>query len=186
MDRNKLIKLYGDVEKLAKCPEVPADVREGLEECLEDMAEFLWKEPPPTLSDTLVLTPEQERVRAGAQAKWERMMKMSFNTGRAYTADGQVIIAEVSSGRVWFSDISRMIAASFRALPGHAYTEADIRSDVMYHYDRNLCRYEAIPERGEARPLDWQGNRMPAEREHSDGAKEPQRLSHIPDWRDLQ
>jgi hypothetical protein len=167
-NREAIVKLYGDIEKLAKHSEVKGETKDALQECLVDLAALLWAAPPPTLDDEVK----------------EKEMKITFNTGRAYTVDGQVIIAEVSSGRIWFADISRQVFGSFRALPGHAYSEKDIKDDVMYHYDRNLCRYEGTPPRGEARPLNYKGEREPAEREYS-GAKDPQRLSHIPDWRDL-
>ena len=92
-------------------------------------------------------------------------MKFTFNTGRSYTEEGQVIHVEVADGRIWFNDTSRGIAGSMEC-QNHTLSQRELEAAIMYCYDRGLCRYEPIPKAGEARGTDWQGKPAPAHRSH--------------------
>ena len=76
-------------------------------------------------------------------------MQITFNTGRQYTASGQVITArfDVVSGKVWFNDHSRMVDGAFDVQSGdiealaarwQGHPELFARS-VMRHYDKGGC-----------------------------------------------
>jgi hypothetical protein len=69
-------------------------------------------------------------------------MKITFNTGRQYTALGQVITAELLDDRVLFKDHSRLICGEIReAFPLHMTRDpAPIARWVMQRYDNNLYR----------------------------------------------
>lgn len=77
-------------------------------------------------------------------------MVHTFNTGRAYTDQGQIIHAEISDGRCWFHDISRGIAGSFEclAIDLSPYT---IESLVITSYDFGNYRTERSPSVFQAR-----------------------------------
>lgn len=72
-------------------------------------------------------------------------MRIQFNTGRPYTKEGQIIIAETFNGGIAFNDISRgvdeFIPKEF--LEGFDYsTESELQDMVMYCYDYG-CSYPA-------------------------------------------
>jgi hypothetical protein len=76
-------------------------------------------------------------------------MKFSFNTGRRYTDDGQIINVEVRPDRIYFHDESRGIAGSVeKPMPG--LSEREIREHVLHCYDYGAYRNELIPKKGEA------------------------------------
>ena len=66
-------------------------------------------------------------------------MKITFNTGRLYTALGQVITAEVHEGRTLFKDHSRGICGEIEGVPP-SHKPALFATWVMGHYDRNEYR----------------------------------------------
>jgi hypothetical protein len=76
-------------------------------------------------------------------------MEFTFNTGRLYQNDGQIINVETTPDRIYFYDESRMIAGSFEA--GNLSGEREVREAVMFCYDRGIYRNELCPRRGEAR-----------------------------------
>lgn len=71
-------------------------------------------------------------------------MKISFNTGRLYTQEGQVITAEINEdAEVNFVDHSRMIAGSFIAPPFRGDLpdpERRLARIVMSAYDHHEYR----------------------------------------------
>jgi len=63
-------------------------------------------------------------------------MKFSFNTGRQYTAEGQVITAEVKGKHILFFDHSRMIAGAVPLLTTREMSRFELSGLLMYNYDR--------------------------------------------------
>jgi hypothetical protein len=66
-----------------------------------------------------------------------------FNTGRGYTAQGQIIIVVLwDDGVVTFDDISRGIKGQIKFLyelrEDHAVREWEVEHFVMQHYDSGL------------------------------------------------
>lgn len=78
-------------------------------------------------------------------------MKHQFNTGRAYTDNGQVVTAEVAEGRIWFHDESRGIAGSIEYGGSHMLTKHGLETLVLTNYDFGNYRPEQLPRQGEAR-----------------------------------
>jgi hypothetical protein len=64
-------------------------------------------------------------------------MKITFNTGRLYTALGQVITAEVRDGKTLFKDHSRLICGEIDGVPP---LQGSMPQWVMEHYDQNHYR----------------------------------------------
>lgn len=69
------------------------------------------------------------------------MSKITFNTGRLYTAEGQVITAELHDDRVLFKDHSRLICGEVVEPYPRPLTSLDhfVRW-VMHRYDSNQYR----------------------------------------------
>lgn len=64
------------------------------------------------------------------------MKTTTWNTGRKYTARGQVIVATLHDDDViTFADHSRMIYGEFAADPAFLFFGSDIRKEVMAAYD---------------------------------------------------
>jgi hypothetical protein len=61
-------------------------------------------------------------------------MKIQFNTGRLYQADGQRIVAAQEGTTVRFHDISRMIEGEFDLIRP-ARDRYELEQLVMTHYD---------------------------------------------------
>ena len=61
-------------------------------------------------------------------------MKTQWNTGRAYTAAGQRIVAEVRDGKIWFNDIDRMICGVIDPA-WEPESEGELRTMTMGCYD---------------------------------------------------
>jgi hypothetical protein len=89
-------------------------------------------------------------------------MKFTFNTGRQYTAAGQIIRVEVeylgewdandtADARVWFYDESRGIAGSFDTYCFTTDRPLDIQRSVLAAYDSSKYRTESLPSTGGAR-----------------------------------
>lgn len=67
-------------------------------------------------------------------------MKIRFNTGRMYGADGQWITAEVTDDMVYFNDETRMIDGHFRCME-RDLSESRLREKVMMAYDHSMYSY---------------------------------------------
>lgn len=72
-------------------------------------------------------------------------MDVTFNTGRLYTPNGQIVRAVVGEGFVYFRDFSRMIAGQFAVdtafVDGLGYSgnpERDFVHAVMRNYDGGM------------------------------------------------
>ena len=71
-------------------------------------------------------------------------MKITFNTGRAYTAEGQIIVAKRVAGAVLFRDLSRCVAGRIDVPEGLEFlvdTPHDLERYVVSAYDG--CQYES-------------------------------------------
>jgi hypothetical protein len=79
-------------------------------------------------------------------------MRFTFNTGRLYTKEGQIIHVEIADGRVWFNDESRGIPGSFELC--NTWDEYAVRELVMANYDHGNYRGESSPCPGDARYTD--------------------------------
>lgn len=77
-------------------------------------------------------------------------MKHTFNTGRGYTATGQIINVEVAEGRLWFYDESRGIAGSLECSRGE-HTAHTLETLCLTNYDFGNYRHEPLPKSGQAR-----------------------------------
>ena len=64
-------------------------------------------------------------------------MRIEWNTGRGYSAEGQIITAELLEDHVAFYDRSRGISGSFDLPSLPILTEADLKRFVMHNYDHN-------------------------------------------------
>jgi hypothetical protein len=64
----------------------------------------------------------------------------AWNTGRKYTRGGQKMAATIVNGLCSWVDVSRGLEGSFmaRRMGGEGYTEEEVKSNVMYLYDRSL------------------------------------------------
>lgn len=78
-------------------------------------------------------------------------MKFTFNTGRQYSPEGQIIHVEVTPERVYFNDESRGIAGSFDTFELPPTSQYWAKSDVLMQYDHGVYRLEPTPKKGEAR-----------------------------------
>lgn len=67
-------------------------------------------------------------------------MKVQFNTGRYYTAEGQKIVAVVVKGGIFFRDHSRGIDGYIVCNMQHM-SESDVKDNVMLAYDRGMYSY---------------------------------------------
>lgn len=68
-------------------------------------------------------------------------MEHKWNTGRVYTAQGQIIRAKIlKDGSIVFADISRVIAGHIETTRERINTEGDLEKFVMRHYDNNEYR----------------------------------------------
>lgn len=56
-------------------------------------------------------------------------MRVQFNTGRMYTAAGQIIVAELDGGIIYFNDVSRMVHGKI------VLSEDALRMATMGQYD---------------------------------------------------
>ncbi|TPJ51755.1 MULTISPECIES: hypothetical protein [unclassified Mesorhizobium] len=67
---------------------------------------------------------------------------LTFNTGRLYTKDGQVIRAvfDANAGVVRFNDFSRMVSGEF-PYQRHNNTPQDLALAVMLAYDHGIYTY---------------------------------------------
>ena len=62
-------------------------------------------------------------------------MKFTFNTGRQYTAEGQVITVEVLEDKILFKDHSRYIYGEIAWTGNRELTKAAVEQLVMSNYD---------------------------------------------------
>ena len=77
---------------------------------------------------------------------------VTFNTGRLYTKEGQVIRATFDGQIVRFSDFSRMVSGEF-PYQRHDDTDASFVRLVMTAYDHSIYRYtREAPSRTDAPP----------------------------------
>lgn len=68
-------------------------------------------------------------------------MKVTFNTGRLYQAEGQIITAEARGDRVLFKDHSRLICGEWQhPQPGNYGTPTEFAEYVLLQYDFGLYR----------------------------------------------
>ena len=66
------------------------------------------------------------------------MTLISWNTGRQYQADGQIIYATMREGRTLFVDISRNISGAIESTPTEPIIEdSELEHFVMTNYDNN-------------------------------------------------
>lgn len=88
-------------------------------------------------------------------------MKFTFNTGRPYSKDGQIIHVEVEDcepltndiikAKVWFHDETRMISASAAFYLFTGYTQEEVEHRLMRSYDAGRYTLEANAPKGQAR-----------------------------------
>jgi hypothetical protein len=86
-------------------------------------------------------------------------MKIQFNTRRQYTAEGQRIVAILDpvSEQIAFWDHDRGVDGIFPSMWVGEYepTEAEIKEEVMFAYDRGLSRPLFGKDFGGKRLNDW-------------------------------
>jgi hypothetical protein len=74
-------------------------------------------------------------------------MQFTFNTGRKYTAEGQVITVKVTDGKVLFKDHSRYIYGEIAWTGNRELTQSAVEMLVMSNYD--LGNYSHNSEAGQ-------------------------------------
>lgn len=65
-------------------------------------------------------------------------MRITFNTGRTYTPEGQIIIAEHEGSAVLFRDVSRCVSGRIDLIEGFdpvSFSTRDLKEFVMAQYD---------------------------------------------------